>query len=282
MNNKKKSARPSRSGRPVSVKKARPEPVTKEKKEKYRKRRTGRTHSGLRKVISCIVVIFVVMAVVAMGAACLKMWKEGYWGSDTEQNTEDTVREETSTEGVEQWQKEGAPYIDVELLTPNPYSRPQLPIEQVNYIAIHYTANPGATAMNNRNYFENLSQTGENKVSSHFVVGLEGEVIQCIPTSEMSYATNSRNVDTISIECCHPDETGKFNDATYDSAVKLTAWLCTRFGLAVDQVIRHYDVTGKECPRYYVDNPEAWLQMKADIQEQIANDYVLQENLSES
>lgn len=282
MNNKKKNARPSHSGRPVSVKKARSEPVPKEKKEKRRKRRTGRTHSGLRKVISCIVVIFVVMAVVAMGAACFKMWQEGYWGSDTEQNTEDTVREATSTGGVEQWQKEGAPYIDVELLTPNPYSRPQLPIEQVNYIAIHYTANPGATAMNNRNYFENLSQTGENKVSSHFVVGLEGEVIQCIPTSEMSYATNSRNVDTISIECCHPDEAGKFNDATYDSAVKLTAWLCTRFGLDVDQVIRHYDVTGKECPRYYVDNPEAWLQMKADIQEQIADDYVLQENLSES
>ena len=282
MNNKKKSARPSHSGRPVSVKKARSEPVPKEKKEKRRKRRTGRTHSGLRKVISCIVVVFVVMAVVAMGAACFKMWQEGYWGSDTEQNTEDTVRKATSTGGVEQWQKEGAPYIDVELLTPNPYSRPQLPIEQVNYIAIHYTANPGATAMNNRNYFENLSQTGENKVSSHFVVGLEGEVIQCIPTSEMSYATNSRNVDTISIECCHPDEAGKFNDATYDSAVKLTAWLCTRFGLDVNQVIRHYDVTGKECPRYYVDNPEAWLQMKADIQEQIANDYVLQENLSES
>ena len=282
MNNKKKSARPSHSGRPVSVKKARSEPVPKEKKEKRRKRRTGRTHSGLRKVISCIVVVFVVMAVVAMGAACFKMWQEGYWGSDTEQNTEDRVREATSTGGVEQWQKEGAPYIDVELLTPNPYSRPQLPIEQVNYIAIHYTANPGATAMNNRNYFENLSQTGENKVSSHFVVGLEGEVIQCIPTSEMSYATNSRNVDTISIECCHPDEAGKFNDATYDSAVKLTAWLCTRFGLDVNQVIRHYDVTGKECPRYYVDNPEAWLQMKADIQEQIANDYVLQENLSES
>ena len=282
MNNKKKSARPSHSGRPVSVKKASSEPVPKEKKEKRRKRRTGRTHSGLRKVISCIVVVFVVMAVVAMGAACFKMWQEGYWGSDTEQNTEDTVRKATSTGGVEQWQKEGAPYIDVELLTPNPYSRPQLPIEQVNYIAIHYTANPGATAMNNRNYFENLSQTGENKVSSHFVVGLEGEVIQCIPTSEMSYATNSRNVDTISIECCHPDEAGKFNDATYDSAVKLTAWLCTRFGLDVDQVIRHYDVTGKECPRYYVDNPEAWLQMKADIQEQIANDYVLQENLSES
>ena len=91
-------------------------------------------------------------------------------------------------------------------------------------------------------------------------------MIQCIPSSEMSYATNSRNVDTLSIECCHPDETGKFNDTTYESCVKLAAWLCVRFGLDQDAVIRHYDVTGKECPKYYVDNPQAWEQMKADIQ----------------
>ena len=78
------------------------------------------------------------------------------------------------------WQKEGAPYIDVELLTPNEYSRPQIPIESVQYIAIHYTANPGATAIANRNYFENLATTHDTKVSSHFVVGLDGEVVQCI------------------------------------------------------------------------------------------------------
>ena len=149
-------------------------------------------------------------------------------------------------------------------------------MEQVNYIAIHYTANPGSTAVSNRNYFENLAITQDNKVSSHFVVGLEGEVVQCIPTSEISYATNSRNVDTISIECCHPDETGQFNTATYDSTVKLTAWLCTRFGLTSDQVIRHYDVTGKDCPKYYVENPDAWIQMKSDIAAQIQTDYALQ------
>ena len=168
------------------------------------------------------------------------------------------------------------PDIDVELLTPNSYSRPQISIEQVNYIAIHYTANPGSTAVSNRNYFENLATTQDNKVSSHFVIGLEGEVVQCIPTSEISYATNSRNVDTISIECCHPDETGQFNTATYDSTVKLTAWLCTRFGLTSDQVIRHYDVTGKDCPKYYVENPDAWIQMKSDIAAQIQTDYALQ------
>ena len=180
--------------------------------------------------------------------------------------------ENTDCSGLQQWMEQGAPYIDVQLLTPNEYSRPQLPLNEVDYIAIHYTANPGATAQNNRDYFENLSISHEAKVSSHFVVGLEGEVIQCIPTSEMSYATNSRNVDSISIECCHKDDTGVFEQETYDSVVKLAAWLCARFGLTSEQVIRHYDVTGKECPKYYVDHPDAWEQMKADINAQITID----------
>lgn len=180
--------------------------------------------------------------------------------------------ENTDSSGLQQWMEQGAPYIDVQLLTPNEYSRPQLPLNEVDYIAIHYTANPGATAQNNRDYFENLSISHEAKVSSHFVVGLEGEVIQCIPTSEMSYATNSRNVDSISIECCHKDDTGVFEQETYDSVVKLAAWLCARFGLTSEQVIRHYDVTGKECPKYYVDHPDAWEQMKADISAQITID----------
>lgn len=179
-------------------------------------------------------------------------------------------------DGPQAWMAQGAPYIDVQLLTPNEYSRPQLPISQIKYIAIHYTANPGAGAQANRDYFENLATSHETKVSSHFVVGLEGEVIQCIPSSEMSYATNSRNVDTLSIECCHEDESGAFCQATYDSVVKLTAWLCTRFGLTEKEVIRHYDVTGKICPKYYVDHPEAWEKMKADIAEQIQVDYGLQ------
>lgn len=139
--------------------------------------------------------------------------------------------------------------------------------------------NSGAGAMDNRNYFENLAATHETKVSSHFVVGLDGEVVQCIPTSEMSYATNERNVDSLSIECCHVDDTGAFNEATYDSVVKLAAWLCTRFGLTEENVIRHYDVTGKNCPKYYVENPEAWEKMKSDIAAQIQEDYILQENL---
>lgn len=160
----------------------------------------------------------------------------------------------------------GAPPIDVELLTPNSWSRPQTRLKKVDGIVIHYTANPGSTAMQNRDYFENLPETQEAQASSHFVVGIEGEVVQCIPTSEWSYASNQRNFDTISIECCHPDDSGEFTDETYNSVVQLAGFLCKRFNLTSDDVIRHYDVTEKLCPLYYVEHEDAWIQMKADIQ----------------
>lgn len=157
------------------------------------------------------------------------------------------------------------PELDVELLTINEYSRPAMALEQVNGIVIHYTANPGTTAIQNRSYFENLAETHETKASSHFVIGLEGEIVQCIPCNEISYASNDRNFDTISIECCIEDETGKFNGNTYNSLIKLTTWLMGRYDLSSEDVIRHYDVTGKNCPKYYVEHEEAWDTFKDDL-----------------
>ncbi len=161
------------------------------------------------------------------------------------------------------------PDIDVELLTVNPYSRPGTETKKITGVVVHYTANPGATAMDNRNYFENLKDSHETKVSSNFVVGLEGEIVQCVPTWEEAYASNSRNLDTVSIECCHPDETGKFNDKTYQSMVELCAWLCLKFDLDGNDVIRHYDVTGKDCPKYFVENEKAWEQFRKDVGKQL-------------
>lgn len=168
----------------------------------------------------------------------------------------------------EEWT--GAPKIDVQLLDENEYSRPGLALENINGIVIHYTANPGSSAQANRDYFEGLKESHETKASSHFVVGLEGEIIQCIPSNEISYASNERNSDTLSIECCHPDETGKYTDATYGSVVNLTAWLCARFGLTSQDVIRHYDVTGKLCPLYFVEHEDAWEQFRRDVDTRIA------------
>ena len=42
------------------------------------------------------------------------------------------------------------PVIDVQLLDVNPYSRPGSTIDEIHGIVIHYTANPGSTAQENR------------------------------------------------------------------------------------------------------------------------------------
>ena len=157
------------------------------------------------------------------------------------------------------------PQIQVELLTVNEYSRPTIEVGKIKGIVIHYTANPGSTAMQNRDYFEGLKETKETMASSHFIVGIEGEIVQCVPTWEIAYASNNRNADTISIETCHLTEDGTYTEETYDSLVDLTAWLCKKFDLTEEDLIRHYDITGKICPKYFVENEDAWDDFKKDV-----------------
>ena len=52
--------------------------------------------------------------------------------------------------------------------------------------------------------------------------------------------------------------------------MRLTAYLCDRFSLDTDDVIRHYDVTGKLCPLYYVEHEDAWETLRAAIGEELA------------
>ncbi len=156
-------------------------------------------------------------------------------------------------------------YITVDLLPINEYSRPGEPTDEITGIVIHYVGNPNTSAQANRNYFAGLAKSGATSASSNFIVGLEGEVIECVPLGEIAYASNNRNHDTISIECCHPDEGGKFNDATYASLIKLCRFLVDLYDLGPEDIIRHYDVTGKLCPVYYVENEDAWHALVEDI-----------------
>lgn len=160
------------------------------------------------------------------------------------------------------------PQITELLLTKNENSRPATPLETVRGVVIHYTANPGTDARANRNYFESRKDCPDEsgyKVSSHFIIGLDGTIVQCIPEDEVAYASNERNSDTISIECCHPDKSGKFTPETYQSLIKLTAYLCDSYKIEMEQIIRHYDVTKKMCPKYYVRHPAAWKSLKKDV-----------------
>ena len=156
-------------------------------------------------------------------------------------------------------------FVDVQLIHKHTTARTGIQLTDVKYVVVHYVGNPASTAQNNRDYFDKAS----TKVSSHFVVGLDGEIIQCVPLYEKSAASNERNKDSISIEVCHPDSTGEFNETTYNSLIRLVSWLCEEFSLDKTQIIRHYDITGKECPRYYVQNENEWENFKSDVEEML-------------
>lgn len=226
------------------------------KKKKYCKRltvaqRKRRTERNVRLGLVLLVVVFIVLGVI-------KIINPGF--------VTDKYFE-LNSEKIDA----SKPEIDVELLTVNQYSRPGIETDKITGIVVHYTANPGSTAMDNRNYFEGLKDSHITKTSSNFVIGLEGEIVQCVPTWEVAYASNDRNKDTVSIECCHPDKSGKFTDETYRSMVQLCAWLCLKFDLTEEDVIRHYDVTGKNCPKYFVENEEAWETFRSDIRKALSN-----------
>jgi len=152
------------------------------------------------------------------------------------------------------------------LLTINPYSRPGKKLRSVKNIVVHWVGNANTSAIANRNYFESL----KNKhiyASSHYIIGLNGEIIRCIPEDEVAYHAGNLTVNrnSIGIECCHPDWEGRFSEATYNSLVELCVDICRRYNLGANAIIRHFDVTGKECPRYYVRNNEEWIRFKNEV-----------------
>lgn len=226
------------------------------KKERLRARRRQRRKKLLWHVALCsaVVIIFLSIAAIFLKAEANEM--------------------EASKEGELTQRVEDVPVVSSQLLTVNEYSRPGTKLEKVNGIVVHYTGNPGTTAMQNRNYFEGLKDSKITKASSHYIIGLSGEIIQCIPLEEIAYASNERNADTISIECCIDNDAGRFTEKTYDSLVQLVAWLVGEYDLKIEDIIRHYDVTGKICPKYFVEHESAWEDFKLDVEKYIAENGV--------
>jgi N-acetylmuramoyl-L-alanine amidase len=172
--------------------------------------------------------------------------------------------------------------IQRDLLTANPFSRPGKKLDSVKALVIHWVANAGSTAKQNRNYFESLKNQSLNDAkaryaSAHFIAGLEGEVIQCIPSGEMAYHVGAKtytpealgslghypNNCTIGIELCHPRPDGQFNAETLQAARELCALLCIQFTLdPAKDIWTHHGVTGKICPKWFVEHPEAFDEFK--------------------
>ena len=169
------------------------------------------------------------------------------------------------------------------LLTPNKYSRPQTKIGTIKNIVIHWVGNAGSTAENNAKYFDGLKVGKKNSAgsyiyaSSHYIIGNDGTIIRCIPENEVAYHASKANSYSIGIEMCHPDWTGKPTQKAYDALIELVGQLCHKYQLKPAQaIIRHYDVTGKMCPKYYVGNEKAFKQLKEDVEKCMGRDAELE------
>ena len=212
-----------------------------------------------------ILLVFMEIILVAAGICIVILMKnESMKKSDAQQvlSKDDTIEYLTDAPEVETEPPEifyvPEPDIDEQILTVNEWSRPGVKIKELDYLVVHYLGNPKTTGQANRDYFESLKDLQNVSMSANYVIGLDGEIIHCVPDDEVAYASNRLNSYSISIENCHPDETGKFTDATYKSLVKLVAYLSEKYGLDREHIIRHHDVTGKDCPKYFVDHPDAW------------------------
>ena len=163
------------------------------------------------------------------------------------------------------------------LITPNKWSRPQTRIGTIKNIVVHWVGNAGSTAENNAKYFNSLKDGRGIYASSHYIIGNDGVVIRCVPENEVAYHASSANNYSIGIEVCHPDNTGKYTDVAYKTLIELLVDLCKRYKLEPTQaIIRHYDVSGKECPKYYVRCEDEWKRLKEDVSRAMDKDEELE------
>lgn len=128
-------------------------------------------------------------------------------------------------------------------------------------ICVHYTGDPGASADRLALFF---TANPNAETSSQYVVGMEGELIRCLPDNEQAYAATGNNKNVIHIEVCHPDQSGKFTEKSIAALSELVPYLMKKYSIDSNNDVRHYDLTGKHCPMYYVDSTR-WAELKQCI-----------------
>ena len=140
--------------------------------------------------------------------------------------------------------------------------------QPIEYIVVHYTANSGDTAQNNLDYFAR-TKTG---TSAHYFVD-ENEVCQSVQDTDVAWHCGSknprhpycRNANSIGVEMCN--SVGSVPEAVRARTAAFVRQKMKEYGLDVNHVLRHYDVTRKRCPAPWVDNPTEWMEFKKMLEE---------------
>lgn len=144
----------------------------------------------------------------------------------------------------------------------------------IAFLVIHYTANDGDTDENNGNYFKN----NVTKTSAHYFVD-DDSITQSVPDNYIAYHCGAktykhakcRNANSIGIEICDDVKNGVIYPSTKTIAnvLDLVAHLMKKYNIPKENVIRHYDVTGKLCPAYWCGSAEKDKKWKSEFWDKI-------------
>lgn len=163
----------------------------------------------------------------------------------------------------------------VEMLLTN-HNRPKKKLIKLKGLVIHWTANTskGANAIANRNYFNSTT----NSCSAHYIID-DKQIVKCIPDDEVGYHVGAKkytkigeslregtvyspNYFTVGVEMC-VNLDGDWN-RTYQNTVEFSAKFLIEHGLTIDNLYRHYDITGKLCPQMMINENE-WKKFKDEV-----------------
>lgn len=140
--------------------------------------------------------------------------------------------------------------------------------EKVKKIVVHYTANKNDTALANANHF----QKPKLNASAHYFID-DKDVVMSVEERDTAFHSGkmSMNRQSIGVEMCtkHDGKNYYISNDTQKNTQDLIRYLCKKYNLKPDKdVIRHYDVTGKNCPAPFVGekNLKKWQEFKEEIE----------------
>ena len=104
----------------------------------------------------------------------------------------------------------------------------------------------------------------EHRVSAHFLIGREGEVVQLVDVGDTAWHCSGWNKSSIGIEHCarapkelgHDDPGLPLTEPQLDASARLVAWLLRELGLQLAAVVPHCSspvTTHKDCGRDVAD-----------------------------
>lgn len=146
--------------------------------------------------------------------------------------------------------------------------------ENIKYIVIHYTANNGDTAKGNCIYFSKPNRNA----SAHYFVD-QSNIFQSVLDKNTAWHCGTkgkykhkfcRNENSIGIEICsNIDVNGDyfFNNDAVKNAISLTKSIMEKYNIPIENILRHFDVTGKSCPKPFVQNEKAWQNFKLRLKQ---------------